>query len=124
GWRGEDDAASTDALALAALAGVLDGYPGARLDRALVQGVGEEKRVADSAGAGYGLLGRGPQLFTLSATPAPGVAAAEVAAALRREIERIAREGVSETELRRVQTQWAASEVYKRDSLMGQAQEL
>ena len=124
GWRGEGDAASTDALALAALAGVLDGYPGARLERALVQGEGGAQRVADSAGAGYGLLGRGPQLFTLSATPAPGVADEVVAAALRREVERIAREGVSETELRRVQTQWAASEVYKRDSLMGQAQEL
>ena len=32
--------------------------------------------------------------------------------------------GVSEAELARVKTQWVASEVYKRDSVMGQAQEL
>jgi zinc protease len=124
-YSGQDDEPSRDALALAALAGVLDGYSGARLDRALVQGQGNAgKRVADSASAGYGLLGRGPQVFTLSAVPARGVTPEMAAAALKLEIERIAREGVSEVELQRVKTQWTASEVYKLDSIMGQAQEL
>lgn len=124
-YSGQDDEASRDALALAALAGVLDGYSGARLDRALVQGQGNAgKRVADSASAGYGLLGRGPQVFTLSAVPARGVTPEMATAALKLEIERIAREGVSEVELQRVKTQWTASEVYKLDSIMGQAQEL
>ncbi len=124
-YSGQDDEASRDALALAALAGVLDGYSGARLDRALVQGQGNAgKRVADSASAGYGLLGRGPQVFTLSAVPARGVTPEMAAAALKLEIERIAREGVSDVELQRVKTQWTASEVYKLDSIMGQAQEL
>ncbi len=124
-YSGQDDEASRDALALAALAGVLDGYSGARLDRALVQGQGNAgKRVADSASAGYGLLGRGPQVFTLSAVPARGVTTEMATAALKLEIERIAREGVSEVELQRVKTQWTASEVYKLDSIMGQAQEL
>jgi zinc protease len=124
-YSGQDDEASRDALALAALAGVLDGYTGARLDRALVQGQGNGgKRVADSASAGYGLLGRGPQVFTLSAVPARGVTPEMAAAALKLEIERIAREGVSDVELQRVKTQWTASEVYKLDSIMGQAQEL
>lgn len=124
-YSGQDDEASRDALALAALAGVLDGHSGARLDRALVQGQGNAgKRVADSASAGYGLLGRGPQVFTLSAVPARGVTPEMATAALKLEIERIAREGVSEVELQRVKTQWTASEVYKLDSIMGQAQEL
>lgn len=124
-YSGQDDEASREALALAALAGVLDGYAGARLDRALVQGQGNAgKRVADSASAGYGLLGRGPQVFTLSAVPARGVTPEMATAALKLEIERIAREGVSEVELQRVKTQWTASEVYKLDSIMGQAQEL
>lgn len=124
-YSGQDDEASRDALALAALAGVLDGYSGARLDRALVQGEGNAgKRVADSASAGYGLLGRGPQVFTLSAVPARGVTPEMALAALKLEIERIAREGVSEVELQRVKTQWTASEIYKLDSIMGQAQEL
>ena len=113
--------ANDDALALTMLAAVLDGYSGARLDRALTQG---PDRVADSAGAGNGLIGRGPQLFTLSGVPAAGKTAAQLEAALRAQVARVAREGVSEAELHRVKTQWVASEVYKRDSVMGQAQEL
>ncbi|MDZ4103024.1 MAG: pitrilysin family protein [Hydrogenophaga sp.] len=126
-WSGgaEDDAASQDALALTVLSAVLDGYAGARLDRALVQGQGTGgKRIADSAGASYGLMGRGPQLFSLSAVPARGVTTEMAAAALKSEVERIAREGISEDELRRVKTQWTAGEVYKLDSVFNQAQEL
>jgi zinc protease len=113
----EDD----DALALTVLAAVLDGYSGARLERALSQGT---DRVADSAGASNGLLGRGPQLFILDGVPAPGKTAAQVEAALREQVARIAREGISATELERVKTQWVASEVYKRDALFNQAREL
>ena len=113
----EDD----DALALTVLAAVLDGYSGARLERALTQGA---DRVADSAGASNGLLGRGPQMFILDGVPAPGKTAAQVEAALREQVARIAREGVSAVELERVKTQWVAGEVYKRDSLFNQAREL
>jgi len=124
-YSGRDDEASRDALALAVLSGLLDGYPGARLDRALVQGEGTAgKRIADSVSAGFGLIGRGPQVFSLSAVPARGVTPEMAAAALKLEIERVARDGVSEAELQRVKTQWTASEVYKLDSIMGQAQEL
>lgn len=116
-----NDAASNDALALTVLSAVLDGYSGARLDRALAQG---DQRVADSAGAWNGLMGRGPQLFVLYGTPAQGRSAAEVEAALRAEVARVARDGVSEAELARVKTQWVASEVYKLDSVFNQAREL
>lgn len=110
-----------DALALTVLAAVLDGYSGARLDRALTQG---ENRVADSAGAYNGLWGRGPQLFVLHGVPAQGRTAAQVELALREQVARIATEGVSEAELNRVKTQWVASEVYKLDSVFNQAREL
>jgi zinc protease len=110
-----------DALALTVLSAVLDGYSGARLDRALTQG---ENRVADSAGAGNGLSGRGPQLFTLTGVPAPGKSPEQVEAALRAEVARVARDGVTEAELNRVKTQWVAGEVYKLDSVMSQAREL
>jgi zinc protease len=109
-----------DALALTVLAAVLDGYAGARLDRALTQGA---DRVADSAGAGNGLWGRGPQVFTLDGVPAPGKTAEQVEAALRAEVAKVAREGVTEAELNRVKTQWIAGEVYKLDSVMNQARE-
>lgn len=110
-----------DALALTVLAAVLDGYSGARLDRALTQG---PDRVADSVGASNGLWGRGPQLFTLDGVPAPGKTAQQVEAALRAEVARVAQGGVSEAELTRVKTRWIAGEVYKLDSLMSQAREL
>lgn len=119
--RFDDSAETRDALALTVLAAVLDGYSGARLDRALTQGV---DRVADSAGAGNGLWGRGPQLFTLDGVPAPGKTTEQVEAALRAEIARVARDGVTEAELQRVKTRWTAAEIYKLDSVMSQAREL
>ena len=116
-----NDPGSNDALALTILAEVLDGYRGARLDRALTQG---EARVADSAGAGNGFMGRGPQLFVLDGVPAAGKTPEQVEAALREQVARIAREGISDAELQRVKTQWVSSEIYKLDSVTGQAREL
>ena len=110
-----------DALALTMLASVLDGYSGARLDRALTQG---PDRVADSASAGNGLWGRGPQVFTLSGVPAAGKTPEQVEAALRAEVARVAREGVTPAELARIKTQWVASQVYKLDAVFSQAREL
>ncbi|WP_427913730.1 M16 family metallopeptidase [Ramlibacter sp. MMS24-I3-19] len=120
--RAFDGSAETrDAMALTVLSAVLDGYSGARLDRALTQG---PDRVADGAGAGNGLWGRGPQLFTLDGVPAPGKTPEQVEAALRAQVARIARDGVNEAELQRVKTQWIAGQIYKRDSVFSQAQEL
>ncbi|MGQ9724705.1 MAG: M16 family metallopeptidase [Tepidimonas sp.] len=130
GWRvprlshpDADDAEARDALALVLLAGVLDGHSAARLERALVQGQGGA-RLADTVGASYGLAGRGPELFLLNASPKAGVAVEAVEAALKAEIGRIARDGVTEAELQRVKNQWMASEVYKLDSTFAQAREL
>jgi zinc protease len=81
-------------------------------------------RLADSAGASNGLWGRGPQLFVLDGVPARGKTPEQLEAALRAEVLKVAREGVSEAELNRVKTQWIASEVYKLDSVMNQAREL
>ncbi|MET3497398.1 M16 family metallopeptidase [Variovorax boronicumulans] len=115
------DDTDSDAWALVVLSAVLDGYAGARLDRALTQG---PDRVADSAGAYSGFVGRGPQLFVLDGVPAAGKTAEALEAALRAEVARVAKDGVGEAELARVKTQWVASETYKRDSVMAQAREL
>ncbi|MBT0959676.1 M16 family metallopeptidase [Denitromonas iodatirespirans] len=115
-----DPAEGKDVYALQVLAAVLDGYDGARLSRTLVR----DKRIAQSAGAGYDGLARGPSLFYLDGAPAPGKTLAEVEAALRDEIQRIQTEGVDAQELARVKTQAVASRVYQRDSLMGQAMEI
>jgi zinc protease len=121
GGTGPGDAFNRDALALTVLSAVLDGYSGARLDRALTQG---EQRLADSAGASNGLIGRGPQLFSLDGVPAEGKTAQQVSDALRAQVARVASEGVSEAELKRVKTQWIASETYKLDAVFNQARQL
>jgi zinc protease len=124
-WTGGETASDQDALALTVLSAVLSGYSGARLERALVQGSGTGgKRIADSAGASYGLMGRGPQLFSLSAVPATGVTPEMAAGALKAEVQRVAREGIGQAELKRVITQWTAGEVYQLDSVFNQAREL
>jgi len=110
-----------DALALTVLAAVLDGYSGARLERALTQG---EQRLADSVGAYNGLMGRGPQFFYLEGVPAKGQTTEALEAALRAQVQKVAKEGVAESELQRVKTQWVASEIYKLDSVFNQAREL
>ncbi len=114
-------ASDRDALALLVLSAVFSGYDGARLERALSQG---EQPVADNAGSSAMVTGRGPSLFMLTGVPAAGKTAQQVEEALRAEVARVARDGVSEAELARVKTQWIASTVYERDSVQNQAQEL
>ena len=110
-----------DALARVVLSAVLSGYDGARLERALSQG---PQRVADSADSSASVVGRGPAQFVLTGVPAKGKTAQQVEDALRAEVARIARDGVTPAELERVKTQWVASKVYGRDSLHSQASEL
>ncbi len=107
-------------FALEVLAGVLDGHDGARLTTSLIRA----SRVAVEAGAGFEAMSRGPALFTLEGTPADGKTVAEVEAALRAEVQKIAEQGISEAELKRVKAQVVAQQVYKRDSLFGQAMEI
>lgn len=109
-----------DPYALEVLAGVLDGHDGARLTKNMIRA----SQVAVEAGASFEAASRGPGMFTLEATPAEGKTAADVEAALRAEVKRIADEGVSDAELNRVKAQVIAQQVYKRDSVFGQAMEI
>ena len=109
-----------DPYALELLAAVLDADATGRITREVVR----RERVANRAGAGYEMMSRGPVLFMLSGTPAQGRTTAEVEAALRAQIERIAKEGVTDEELRRVKNQYVAGRVYQRDSPMSSAVEL
>ena len=117
----DNSADNQDALALTMLAAVLDGYSGARLDRALAQG---DNRLADNVGASHTFSGRGPQVFVLDGVPAKGKTVEQLEAALREQIATIAKDGVNEAEMKRVRAQWLASTIYQRDSLFNQAREL
>jgi zinc protease len=115
------DAASQDALALAVLSAVLDGYDGARLQRALTL---PKNPLAANVGSYYGLAGRGPKTFTLYGVPSTGKKAQQLEIALREQIALIAQKGIDAKELERVKIQWVASEVFKLDSVFNQAREL
>ncbi|HAF54663.1 MAG TPA: peptidase M16 [Thauera sp.] len=115
-----DPANDRETYALQVLVAVLDGYDGARLTRRLVR----DQQLAVSVGASYDTGNRGPSLFYLFGVPAAGTSPETLQAALRAEIQRIRDEGISAEELARVKTQAVASQVYKRDSLMGQAMEI
>lgn len=115
------DKDAQDALALTVLSAVLDGYAGARLDRALTQ---PKDHVADNAGSHYGATARGPVTFMLSGVPAEGKSSAALEAALRAQVKQVAESGVSDAELKRVINQWTAAEVYRQDSVFNQARML
>ena len=106
--------------ALEMLANVLDGNEAARLPRVLVR----TERLADSAGASYDGVGRGPAMFYLEGVPSAGKSVAEMEQALRREVRKVAAEGVSEEELKRIRAQVIAAHVYQRDSMFFQARQM
>jgi zinc protease len=103
--------------ALEMLAAVLDGSDAARLDRELVRG----QRLALQAGASYDGVNRGPGMFVMDGTPAPGKTVDELEQALRSQIRRIVEQGVSEEELARVKAQVTAYQVFQLDSMFSQA---
>jgi zinc protease len=110
----------TEVYALEVLAAVLDGYDNARLNARLVR----TERVANSAGAGYSNISRGPSLFVVDGVPANGTSTEQLEKLLRAEIARVAGEGVTEEELKRVKNNLIAEQIYKRDSVFGQAMEI
>jgi zinc protease len=115
-----DPESDWEPYALEMLANVLDGNDAARLNRNLVR----TQRIASSAGASYDGIARGPGMFYLSGTPTPGKTAQELRDALRRELDKLIAEGVTEDELQRVKSQAVASHVYERDSMYYQAQQI
>ena len=110
----------TTPYALQILAGVLSGNDSARLQKSLVK----MQQVAVNASAGYDAVARGPGMFMIDATPAPGTSVAALEKAIRSEIARIQRDGISKAELARVKAQVIAADVYQRDSLFYQAMQL
>ena len=112
-----DPGNDSEPYALEVLAGVLDGHASARLNQALVR----EQQIAVSTGAGYDLISRGPSMFILDGAPAEGKSVAELETAIREQIEKLKRDGVTEDELQRVKAQVIAAQVYQRDSMFYQA---
>ena len=110
----------SDPYALEMLASILDGHDAARFNKKLVR----EDKVALSAGIDYDATARGPGMIYLHGTPSEGKTVSDLEAALRAEIARVQKDGVSEQELKRAKAQLIAGQVYKLDSMFGQAMEI
>lgn len=110
----------SEPYALQILAGVLSGNDSARLQKSLVK----TSQLAIDASAGYDSVARGPGMFLIDATPAPGKNLGTLEQAIQAEIARIQKDGISESELARVKAQVIAGDVYQRDSLFYQAMQL
>ena len=106
--------------ALQVLAAVLDGHANSKMNRILVR----DKRMADAVDASYSMFGRGPQLFTLSASISKKISSRDIEMEMRNILKDVSINGVTTAELDRVKTQLMAAQIYKQDSVFGQAMEI
>lgn len=110
----------SEPYALEMLSAILDGHDAARFNKKLVR----EDKVALSISIDYDPTARGPGMFYLSGSPSEGRTVGDLEAALRAEMARVQKDGVSEQELKRAKAQVVAAQVYKLDSMFGQAMEI
>jgi zinc protease len=106
--------------ALELLSAVLDGYDNARLNRQLVK----QERVVNDVGVGYDMISRGPELFLISANMAKGKTVEQAESSIRKALKEVADQGILESELKRIKVRTLANQIYKRDSIFGQAMEI
>ncbi len=106
--------------ALELLTAVLDGYDNARLNRALVK----QERVVNDVGVGYDMISRGPELFLIRASMAKGKTVEQAENSIRRALKEVADKGILESELKRIKVRILSEQIYKRDSIFGQAMEI
>ena len=112
----EDD----EPYALELLAAVLDGYDNARLNRTLVK----QERVVNDVGVGYDMISRGPELFLISTSMAKGKTVEQAESSIRKALKEIVDKGILESELKRIKVRILSDQIYKRDSIFGQAMEI
>jgi zinc protease len=106
--------------ALELLAAVLDGYDNARLNRTLVK----QERVVNDVGVGYDMVSRGPELFLISTSMAKGKTVEQAESSIRKALKEVADKGILESELKRIKVRILSDQIYKRDSIFGQAMEI
>jgi zinc protease len=103
--------------ALDMLADILGGSSTARLYKDLVV----DRKLATNAGADYDPVSLNDTVFTVYATPAPGVSLAALQAAIDLDLKAILQKGVTLEELTSAENRALANFTYYRDSLQGPA---
>jgi zinc protease len=99
---------------------VLDGYDNARLNRALVK----QEKVVNDVGVAYDMVSRGPELFVINVSLAKGKTVTQAQSSIRRALEELKQKGILESELQRIKVRILSEQIYKRDSIFGQAMEI
>ena len=106
-----------DVYPLAVLETILSSGKSSRLHDALVY----RKKIALAVGASYSELSADPELYTFYAVVKPGVKIEDVEKALESEIERLKKDGPSDTEMQKAKNQVEARYVFEQDSVFQQA---
>jgi zinc protease len=106
--------------ALELLTAVLDGYDNARLNRKLIK----QERVVNDVGVGYDMISRGLELFLISASMAKGKTVEQAENSIRKTLKELVDNGILESELKRIKVRILSEQIYKRDSIFGQAMEI
>jgi len=106
--------------ALELLTAVLDGYDNARLNRVLVK----QEKVVNDVGVGYDMISRGPELFLINVSTAKGKTVSQAQASIRKALEELKQKGILDSELKRIKVRILSDQIYKRDSIFGQAMEI
>jgi zinc protease len=109
-----------DPFAIEVLTGVLDGNQNSRLNRQLVI----DKKIVSSIGTSYEGFSRGQSMLNISGVLLPGKTPEMFEAEVKRILKEIAQNGVKPEELKRVKIAVTAAQVYKKDSVFGQAMEI
>jgi len=108
---------SDDAPALELLSAILSGGRASRLYRDLIY----DRQLALNAGGDYSYFSFDPNLFWFWATPLPGQTPETLEKALLSEMQKLAREPVSDEELTRAKNQIEAAFVFQEDSVHSRA---
>jgi zinc protease len=108
------------AYALEVSAAILAEGDSARLSRDLIRG----QQIAVEADAGYPLYSRLDDLFLLEGTPAPDKNMQQLQQAFLDEVKKLQTTLVTKSELERVKAQLIADQVYAKDSIENQAEEI
>jgi zinc protease len=106
--------------ALELLTAVLDGYDNARFNRVLVK----QEKVVNDVGVGYDMISRGPELFLITASLAKDKTVMQAEASIRKSLNELKQKGILESELKRIKVRILSDQIYKRDSIFGQAMEI
>ena len=109
-----------DSYPLAVLENILASGKSSRLYRELVY----NRQLALYTGANYGRISEDPDLFYFFASPRPGKDIAELEKQIRRQIELIQQEPVSDEELQKAKNQVEADFILHQDSIFYQAMQI